>query len=145
VGGSCATQSSAELLNAALILPLVSGDNHMEDVISACEKRDTWQATGRHSKGYLVALLHAARSAWHKKRVGLKQNARPKLTLTAEGRRRIAAAQRVRWAKAKAQQKRQLRRTLRDSTNHEGHATGCAVPAEQVRRGTPVLAAFVTP
>ena len=29
----------------------------MEDVISACEKRDTWQATGRHSKGYLVAIM----------------------------------------------------------------------------------------
>jgi hypothetical protein len=27
------------------------------ELISTCEKRDTWQATTRHSKGYLVAIM----------------------------------------------------------------------------------------
>ena len=38
----------------------------MKDVISACEKRDTWQATGRHSKGYLVAIMRGREIASYK-------------------------------------------------------------------------------
>jgi hypothetical protein len=49
--------------NAAKLPELYSYDgkwctkNDTSDLISECEKRETWQATARHSIGYLVAVM----------------------------------------------------------------------------------------
>jgi hypothetical protein len=40
--------------------------NETTELISTCEKRDTWQATVRHSKGYLVAIMRGREIAPYK-------------------------------------------------------------------------------
>ena len=64
----------------------------------------------------------------------LPGNARPKRTLSAEGREKIAAAQRARWAKSKKAVKKAARSTVAVSTAKK--APTASLPAKSTKKRT---------